>query len=95
MGERGDVGLVGIDLGLHVGEAHDAPGVVHAGIGEAELVGTRLLVFCGVDGRAAEMLRPRLPHRPLRGHREQPLLPLELRRIVEILRHRARRQGSQ
>ena len=95
MGERGDVGLVGVDLGLHVGEADDAPGIVHAGVGEAELVGAGLLVLGGVDLLAAEILLPGLALRPLRGDREQRLLALELGRVVEVLGDGARRQCRQ
>ena len=69
---------VQLDLGLHRRPTDDAPGIVDAGVGEADLVGWLRRVLAGVDVLGLERLHPRLIGRAFRLDVTQPQLLLEL-----------------
>jgi hypothetical protein len=74
-----------VDLGLHVGPADHAPGIVNACIGKADPMGPVFLVFGGIDRLAAKVLLPWFSLRAVGADGQQVSLPFELGGVIEVL----------
>ncbi len=93
MDEVGDL-RVQIDLGLHRGVAHHAPGIVDAGVGEADGVGAFGGVLAGIDVLGLDRLNPGLIGRALGLHLHGVELELEIVGVEEVVLRHDERHGD-